>query len=52
MSQQPLEALLRPPIELWSMVSAGSAALVTLFAPHYLMLTDSLSYPVSAGLAL
>ena len=52
MSQQPLEALLRPPIELWSMVSAGSAALVTLFAPHYLMLTDGLSYPVSAGLVL
>ncbi|MEQ1545816.1 type IV conjugative transfer system coupling protein TraD [Methyloglobulus sp.] len=52
MSGQPLEALLRPPIELWSMLSAGSAALATLFAPHYLMLTDNLSYPVSFGLGV
>lgn len=52
MSGQPLEALLRPPIELWSMVSAGGAGLATLLAPHTLMLTDNLSYPVSAGLFL
>jgi len=52
MSGQPLEALLRPPIELWSMVSAGGAGLAILLAPHTLMLTDNLSYPVSAGLFL
>jgi conjugative coupling factor TraD (TOL family) len=52
MNNQSLEALLRPPIELWSMLSAGSAAFTTLFAPHYLMLTDSLSYPVSFGLGM
>ena len=52
MSTQPLEALLRPPIELWSALTAGSAALTTFWAPQYLMLTESLSYPVSFGLGL
>ena len=52
MSSQPLEALLRPPIELWSALTAGSAALTTFWAPQYLMLTESLSYPVSFGLGL
>lgn len=47
-----LEPLLRPPVELWSVAAASSAAWVTLFAPHYLMLTDSLSLPVSIGLSL
>jgi len=52
MSGQPLEALLRPPVELWSMLASGSAGFAALLAPHTLMLTDSLSYPVSAGLFL
>jgi conjugative coupling factor TraD (TOL family) len=52
MSRQPLEALLRPPIEIWSALTASCAAFLALCLPQYLMLTDALSYPVGIGLLL
>lgn len=52
MSAQPLEALLRPPIELWSALAAGCAAFLALCLPSYLMLTTALSLPVGFGLLL
>ncbi len=51
-SAAPLEALLRPPIELWSALTAGCAALVTFFSPQTLMLSEAWSYPVALGLTL
>lgn len=47
---QPLEGWLRPPIELWSMATAGSVALIALAFPETLMLPATLAYPVSLGL--
>jgi len=45
----PLEALLRPPIELWSVMSATSTGLIALTAPWVMMMTPSVGY-ATAGI--
>jgi len=50
MSQDhPIEALLRPPVEAWSAVVAGSAAIICLVAPWALMMTPSVGFAAAAG---
>ncbi len=44
----PLEALLRPPIELWSSLCAFGTAFIAVLAPWSLMMTPSVGYGVSA----
>jgi hypothetical protein len=41
MKQYPLEALLRPPIELWSAVCAFGSAVIALIAPSTLLMTPT-----------
>lgn len=48
----PIEALLRPPIELWSAVTAGGVGLVAVFAPGFLMMTPKLGYGLAVLLFL
>lgn len=52
MRHRPLEALLRPPIELWSCAATGGAAAICLIQPKTLMLPDGLSWPVALALLL
>ena len=48
MSRHPVEALLRPPVELWSTLVALATALIALLAPWSLMMPPGVAY---AGLA-
>jgi conjugative coupling factor TraD (TOL family) len=50
MSVSPLEGLLRPPVEWWSAVTAGSAAAVLLIAPGALMVPKAFGYGLAAAL--
>ena len=50
MSRHPIEALLRPAVELWSMWVAFAAAAITVLAPWALMMPPGVAY--SAGAAL
>ena len=52
MSPHPIEALLRPPIELWSMSVAFAAGVIALLAPWALMMPPGLAYLASALLFL
>ena len=45
----PLEALLRPPIELWSSFYAFGTGIIALLAPWSLMMTPTVGY-ATAGL--
>ena len=48
----PIEALLRPPIELWSAVCAFSCALIAGLAPWAIMMTPAVGYAAAALLTL
>ncbi|MBK1674712.1 conjugative coupling factor TraD, PFGI-1 class [Ectothiorhodospira shaposhnikovii] len=55
MSRHPVEALLRPPVELWSAFVAGLSAVVALAAPWALMMTPAVAWvaaTVLGGFAL
>jgi len=47
----PLEVLLRPPVELWSVFTAGIAATIALFSPWALMMTPAVAYAAALVLA-
>jgi len=48
----PIEALLRPPVELYSAMTAWMLAVVAIFMPSVIMMTQSVSYVASASLFL
>lgn len=50
MSRHPIEALLRPPVELWSTLVAFATAAIAVLAPWALMMPPGVAY--SAGVAL
>ena len=52
MSQHPIEALLRPPVELWSMLVAFAAAAIAILAPWALMMPPGVAYGAGAALSL
>ena len=52
MSSAPLEGLLRPPVELWSAITAGATGLLALLAPWALMLSPTLAVPTGVLLLL
>ena len=52
MSRHPVEALLRPPVELWSTLVALATALIALLAPWSLMMPPGVAYAAAAALAL
>ena len=52
MRHHPLEALLRPPIELWSCAASAGAAGICLIQPKYLMLPEGLDWPVALALLI
>lgn len=51
-SQYPIEALLRPPVELWSAACAFACALMACLAPWAIMMTPSVGYATAALLTL
>ena len=50
MNQYPLEALLRPPVELWSTVAATATGIIALLAPWALMMPPALGHSIAAAL--
>ena len=52
MSAHPIEALLRPPVELWSALVAFAAAAIAWLAPWALMMPPGVATSAGAGLAL
>ena len=52
MSRHPVEALLRPPVELWSALVALATALIAVLAPWSLMMPPGVAYAAAAILAL
>ncbi|WP_017941441.1 type IV conjugative transfer system coupling protein TraD [Thioalkalivibrio sp. ALE6] len=50
MSQLPVEALLRPPVEFYSAFVAGAAAVIAVAAPWALMMTPSIAWVAAAML--
>ena len=52
MSRHPIEALLRPPVELWSMGVAFAAAAIAILAPWALMMPPGVAYGCGALLTL
>ena len=50
MSRYVIDALLRPPVELWSVLVALAAAVIAATAPWALMLPAAVGYSVSACL--
>ncbi len=52
MSAHPIEALLRPPVELWSTLVAFATAVIALLAPWSLMMPPGVAYSASAMLTL
>ncbi len=52
MSRHPVEALLRPPVELWTTVVAFATALIAVLAPWFLMMPPGVAYAAAAILAL
>ncbi len=50
MSPHPVEALLRPPVELWSALVAGSAGAMAVLAPWALMMPPGVAYAAAAAL--
>ena len=51
MSRHPIEALLRPPVELWSMWVAFATAAIAVLAPWALMMPPGVAYGAAAALA-
>ncbi|MDO8828243.1 type IV conjugative transfer system coupling protein TraD [Methylophaga sp.] len=51
-SHYPVEALLRPPVELWSAACAFSCALIAGLAPWAMMMTPSVAYATAVLLTL
>lgn len=52
MSRHPIEALLRPPVELWSTLVAFATATIALLAPWALMMPPGVAYSAGAALAV
>ena len=52
MSTHPIEALLRPPVELWSTLVAFSTATIAILAPWALMMPPGIAYAAGAILSL
>ena len=52
MSAHPVEALLRPPVELWSALAAFAAAVIAVCAPWALMMPPGVAWGAAAGLVL
>ena len=52
MSRHPIEALLRPPVELWSMLVAFATATIAVLAPWALMMPPGVAYGAGAALGL
>ncbi|MCP5316269.1 MAG: type IV conjugative transfer system coupling protein TraD [Chromatiaceae bacterium] len=52
MSRHPVEALLRPPVELWSSVVALATAGIAVLAPWALMMPPGVAYGAAGALAL
>ena len=52
MSRHPVEALLRPPVELWSAVVALATAGIAVLAPWALMMPPGVAYGAAGALAL
>ena len=52
MSRHPIEALLRPPVELWSLCVAFASAAIALFAPWALLMPPGVAYAAAAALTL
>ncbi|MEW5756471.1 MAG: type IV conjugative transfer system coupling protein TraD [Pseudomonadota bacterium] len=52
MSAHPIEALLRPPVELWSTLVAFATAAIAVLAPWALMMPPGLAYGAGAALTL
>ena len=50
MSCHPVEALLRPPVELWSAVVALATAAIAVLAPWALMMPPGVAYAAAAAL--
>lgn len=50
MSTHPIEALLRPPVELWSTLAAYAAAAVAILAPWALFMPPGVAYGAGAAL--
>jgi conjugative coupling factor TraD (TOL family) len=50
MSRYPLEALLRPPVELWSALAASAVGTIALLAPWSLMMPPGLAHGTAAAL--
>ncbi|MCG5526668.1 conjugative coupling factor TraD, PFGI-1 class, partial [Ectothiorhodospira haloalkaliphila] len=50
MNRNPVEALLRPAVELWSAFVAGTAAVIALVAPWALMMTPAVAWVAAAVL--
>ncbi|MBN2701036.1 MAG: type IV conjugative transfer system coupling protein TraD [Methylothermaceae bacterium] len=51
MSDRPIEALLRPPVEFWSAVTAACCAMAAVLSPPLLLMTPPIAYGAAAGLA-
>jgi conjugative coupling factor TraD (TOL family) len=51
-SAHPIEALLRPPVELWSTLVAFSTAAIAILAPWALMMPPGIAYAAGAVLSL
>ena len=51
MSEHPIEALLRPPVELWSAFTSACVAAICAGTPHKLLMSDRLGLAVAAALA-
>ncbi|HEC26060.1 MAG TPA: conjugative coupling factor TraD, PFGI-1 class, partial [Gammaproteobacteria bacterium] len=52
MSRHPIEALLRPPVELWSMSVAFATAAIAVLAPWALMMPPGIAYGAGAALTI
>ncbi|MEA1890174.1 MAG: conjugative coupling factor TraD, PFGI-1 class, partial [Pseudomonadota bacterium] len=52
MSRHPIEALLRPPVELWSMAVAFAAAAIAILAPWALMMPPGIAYAAGTVLVI
>ena len=52
MNRHPVEALLRPPVELWSAVVAFATAGIAVLAPWVLMMPPGVAYAAAGALAL
>ena len=48
MSAHPIEALLRPPVEVWSAATAATCATICILAPWALFMTPGVAYGAAA----